>query len=159
MNIPELDFGQASIHDWLIKCLEGKHRQTFLTLQHIVDPTSSSDSADNNASIPLHVKLTPKTKIIIELYSLLMDSNQSYVEIVSRMVKLRVTTIMLERFPEGIALPLWEAILKCRSNPPTSWGEAALNLVGRKDLKMLISSKLRKEASRWSNVSLFFTRV
>jgi len=153
MNIPELDFGQASIHDWLINCLEGKPRQPFLTLQHIVDPNSSSEASDNNLSVPLHVKLTPKTKVITELYSLFMDSNQSYVEIVSRMVKLRVTTTMLERFPEGIALPLWEAVLKCRNNPPTSWGEAALNLVGRKDLKMLISSKLKKEASRWSNVS------
>lgn len=37
----------------------------------------------------------------------------------------------LDCLPVGVALPLREAILYCRCNPPTHWSEQEYNLIGK----------------------------
>ncbi|XP_071453561.1 anaphase-promoting complex subunit 1 [Hetaerina americana] len=59
--------------------------------------------------------------------------------------------------PSGVALPLHEAMLQCRRDPPLNWPSAAYKLIMRKDLAMLfkpsgaVSSKQSSQfASRMS---------
>lgn len=37
----------------------------------------------------------------------------------------------LESFPVGVALPLWDSIVRCQERPPASWPPAAYDLIGR----------------------------
>lgn len=69
-----------------------------------------------------------------------------------------MNTASMEKLPEGIAVPLREAIARCQEQPPTTWGVQALDLVGRKDLRMLIDpGKGRKEGgSKWQSVRTIF---
>lgn len=57
--------------------------------------------------------------------------------IVLLMTKLNISKRDLESFPVGIALPLREAILQCRWDPPSDWPEEAYTLIGRKDLSRI----------------------
>jgi anaphase-promoting complex subunit 1 len=53
---------------------------------------------------------------------------------------------MLETLPEGIVAPLREAITQCQSDPMTTWDKKQLDLIGRDDVKMLLSrDKVKKE--------------
>ena len=36
----------------------------------------------------------------------------------------------LETFPVGVALPLWDSIVRCQEAPPSSWPQAAYDLIG-----------------------------
>ena len=37
----------------------------------------------------------------------------------------------LESFPVGVALPLWDSIVRCQERPPSSWPPAAYDLIGQ----------------------------
>ena len=37
----------------------------------------------------------------------------------------------LETFPVGVALPLWDCIVRCQETPPSSWPPAAYDLIGK----------------------------
>jgi len=165
-----------SIYEWLISSLQGKCTLPFLSLQDIVTPTPSSPIAGSrhrnsytppphpgnpngapsiNLTKPIYAKLTPRTKTITELYATLITSGKSHNDVVALMVKKKMTAASLERLPEGVALPLREAIARCQEQPPTTWGPHALDLVSRRDIKMLIApGKTRKEFSKWQTVSL-----
>lgn len=181
-EVPEQPFNPPSIYDWLIGCFEGRSNTTFLSLQDIVSPSPSSSPMATHSSSrssripnsfyestvvapigppsvnltkPVYAKLTPRTKTITELYAMLTTPGKTHVDVVALMVKLNLTAASLERLPEGVAVPLREAIARCQEQPPTTWGPAALDLVGRKDLKMLVApGKIRKEFSKWQSVSL-----
>lgn len=164
------------IYDWLIGCLESKDQGPFMMLQDIVavpvsSPTGSHYSttsqyrARNPFSPPpmppplptqkrVFARLTPRTRVITELYTTLTTPGSGDVDVVARMVELKMNTASLEKLPEGIAVPLREAIARCQEQPPTTWGVQALDLVGRKDLRMLIDpGKGRKEGgSKWQSV-------
>lgn len=103
-------------------------------------------------------RLTPRTRAITELYTTLTTPGSGDVDVVARMVELKMNTASMEKLPEGIAVPLREAIARCQEQPPTTWGVQALDLVGRKDLRMLIDpGKGRKEGgSKWQSVRTIF---
>lgn len=160
-----------SIYEWLISTLQGKCTSAFLSLQDIVTPTSSSPIAGSrhrnsytppphfgnsngapsiNLTKPIYAKLTPRVKTITELYATLTTPGKSHNDVVALMVKKKMTAASLERLPEGVALPLREAVARCQEQPPTTWGSHALDLVSRTDIKMLLApGKMRKEFSKW----------
>ncbi|XP_029649484.1 anaphase-promoting complex subunit 1-like [Octopus sinensis] len=57
--------------------------------------------------------------------------------IVLLMTRLGITKRDLESYPIGVVLPLREAILQCRWDPPSDWPEEAYILIGRKDLSRI----------------------
>lgn len=176
IEVPAQPFNAPSIYDWLIGCLEGTNQGPFMMLQDIVAApvssptgshysTTSQSRARNPFSPPpmppplptqkrVFARLTPRTRVITELYTTLTAPGSADVDVVARMVELKMNTASLERLPEGIAVPLREAIARCQEQPPTTWGVQALDLVGRKDLRMLIDpGKGRKEGgSKWQSV-------
>lgn len=163
-----------SIYEWFINTLEGRCSSSFLSLQDIVTPTPSSPipgsrhrnpytppphiSTSNvppsvNLTKSIYAKLTPRTKLLTELYATLITPGKTYDDVVALMVKKKMTAAGLEKLPEGVALPLREAIARCQEHPPTTLGPHALDLVGRKDIKMLVTfGKVRKEISKWQTV-------
>ena len=175
-NLPPQPFLPPSIYDWLINCFEGSCTAPFISLQDIVTPTASSPIGSShstrtrhpfippvplsastgppstNLTKPVYAKLTPKTKAITELYAALITQGKTHDDVVALMVKMNMTAASLEWLPEGIALPLREAIARCQEQPPTTWGPQALDLVGRRDIKLLVSSDVRRESSRWTMV-------
>ncbi|KAL9250913.1 Anaphase-promoting complex subunit 1-like protein [Drosera capensis] len=50
----------------------------------------------------------------------------------------------LDLLPVGLSLPLRHALFKCRECPPSDWPEAAYILLGREDLALSCTSKLRE---------------
>jgi hypothetical protein len=46
----------------------------------------------------------------------------------------------IEVLPFGVALPLQEAIAKCRVNPPSDWPVSAYTLIGRDDIAVQFSA-------------------
>lgn len=105
-------------------------------------------------------RLTPRTRVMTELYTTLTAPGSSDIDVVARMVELKMNPASLEKLPEGMAVPLREAIARCQEQPPTTWGVQALDLVGRKDLRMLIDpGKGRKEGgAKWQSVTTLVER-
>lgn len=50
------------------------------------------------------------------------------------MTEMKITTRLLDSFPAGISLLLYDAIWSCREKPPADWPPAAYNLLWRADL-------------------------
>lgn len=176
VDVPQQPFRMPSIYDWLIGCLDGSTQAPFMTLQDIVGSSGSSTSSQYSTSqstsrarnpfspppLPpaqpvqkrVFARLTPRTRNVTEIYTTLTTPGATDVDVVARMVELKMNAASLERLPEGIAVPLREAIARCQEQPPTTWGAQALDLVGRKDLRMLIEpGKGRKEGgTKWQSV-------
>ncbi|EPS42387.1 hypothetical protein H072_3591 [Dactylellina haptotyla CBS 200.50] len=151
--VPEPHFRQPSIYDWLIECFQGASRATqlpFMTLHDIVVP--KSNELLNTAGFCAHI--TPKTRIITELFSQIRNSEHNFENTVSQMIKLGITWSFLEKLPEGVAIPFVEAITRVQESPPTSWGEFALELISRKDLKLVLTGKGKNQTTRWTNPPL-----
>ncbi|CAZ83653.1 unnamed protein product [Tuber melanosporum] len=149
IDVPQQPFRMPSIYDWLIGCLNGATQTPFMTLQDIVGSSGSSASIQKR----VFARLTPRTRNVTEIYTTLTAPGATDVDVVARMVELKMNAASLERLPEGIAVPLREAIARCQEQPPTTWGVQALDLVGRKDLRMLIEpGKGRKEGgTKWQS--------
>lgn len=107
-----------------------------------------------NLGLPMYAKLTPRTKLITSLYAHMIIPGNSHEDIVEVMVRLKMSTLSLERLPEGVALPLREAIARCQEQPSTTWGANALELVGRRDIEMLVApEKGQRDVVKWAIVS------
>jgi anaphase-promoting complex subunit 1 len=100
-------------------------------------------------SSPIFEKLTPRTKQICQIYASIVTPGFTHVDAVELMVKLNITEFVLDTLPEGIQLPLREALLRCQEQPPTTWSATELKLVGRDDLAML-TGELAKRDFRWA---------
>lgn len=179
IDVPNQPFPAPSIYEWLIGCLDGTSQTSFMSLQDIVTSPSSPPSSQYSASshtprarnpfspppAPLPQptqkrvfgRLTPRTRVVTDIYTTLTSPGATDVDAVARMVELKMNSASLERLPEGIAVPFREAIARCQEQPPTTWGVHALDLIGRKDLRMLIEpGKGRKDGgSKWQSVRLY----
>jgi anaphase-promoting complex subunit 1 len=102
---------------------------------------------------PVFAKLTPRTRAVTALFTAIATPGATEVNIVEKMVELNFTQASLQRLPEGIGIPLREAIARCQEQPPTTWGVQALDLVGRKDLRMLVepARRRRETAGKWQS--------
>jgi hypothetical protein len=61
-------------------------------------------------------------------------------ELVLLMVRQGWTPLVMETLPLGVALPLKEALLRCRHSPPLDWPVAAYALIGREDIAASLSA-------------------
>ncbi|KAF3930721.1 hypothetical protein ABW19_dt0209300 [Dactylella cylindrospora] len=148
VEVPEPHFRQPSIYDWLVECFHSRAVQApFMTLHDIVVP--KTNELQNTGHFCAHI--TPKSRLITELFTQIRNCDRNFEGVVSQMIKLGITWAFLEKLPEGIAAPFIEAITRVQESPPTSWGEFALDLVSRKDLKLLINGKGRNQSARWTN--------
>ncbi|KAA8899256.1 hypothetical protein FN846DRAFT_990300 [Sphaerosporella brunnea] len=170
IEVPSEPFLPPDIYKWVTSCLKGLSPAPFMVLQDIIIPSNSltpntpSQRPRNPFSPPpapasptvqkaVFAKLTPRTRIVTALFTTIATPGATDVTIVEKMVELNFTLAGLQRLPEGIAIPLREAIARCQEQPPTTWGVQALDLVGRKDLRMLVEpAKRKREASgKWQS--------
>lgn len=164
-------FGPPDIYEWLMACIKGLSPGPFMVMQDIVAPPNTKQSGSyvsqrlrNPLSPPpppspfptqhrVFSKLTPRTLAIASLYTVLSTPDATDLDVVEKMVELNMALASLQRLPEGVGVPLREAIARCQEQPPTTWGVRELELVGRKDLRMLIEpSKGRREhGTKWQS--------
>lgn len=149
VEVPEPQFKQPSIYDWLVETFTAGYSQApFMTLHDIVVPRSD----ENTNTGAFCANITPTTRVVTELLSQIRNSRNKFEDVVLRMIKLGINWGFIEKLPEGVAIPFIEIITRIQESPPTSWGESALDLVSRKDLKQLINGKARSQSTRWVNV-------
>ncbi|KAJ8102476.1 hypothetical protein POJ06DRAFT_244731 [Lipomyces tetrasporus] len=99
------------------------------------------------------VALLPKSKFVIEIFTILVTYPKStvYRNIIDHLLQSFSTAAIsppqskgralmneIERFPECIVVVFKEAIIWCQEHTPTEWGVDALELIGRRDLKKLV---------------------
>jgi anaphase-promoting complex subunit 1 len=152
LNVPPQPFSPPSIYEWLCSCLTREEQGSFMTLSDILP--SSSPGPLEIATKAVIGQLTPRLAILPELYTFVAAPNRDPGEAVQFMIEHGIEASMLETIPEGILLPLRDAIAGCQDAPPTTWGKKELKLVGRDDLIMLLSYQDGfKEAPKWQLVS------
>lgn len=110
----------------LISLFEGK-RTKFLKFSQLVEEGDE-----------VNLLITPRTHIIFNLFELLVSPHSGPTDIVNSMCEYGISSNALETFPAGISIPLKECLLLCQDNPAFEWNSKVLELVGRKDLTMLL---------------------
>ncbi|KAI9885918.1 MAG: hypothetical protein M1823_002291 [Watsoniomyces obsoletus] len=143
LAVPGQQFEPPSIYDWVEKRLAGDVSQPFLMLSDMISPPRRDYQPGEGmpASITEYWQsLTPRTPKIVKLFTHITTESKSARDIVEKMVELGLDRQFLETLPEGIAAPLQDAIAACQPEPPTTWDEEALRLIGRDDLRLLLTS-------------------
>ncbi|CAI5758887.1 unnamed protein product [Candida verbasci] len=102
----------------------------YLTFSQLVE---ESDSVDAD--------VTPRTYCILKLFEVLVCKQYGSNAIVDLMNELNISREELDTYPLGIAIPLKEALSISQQDPTFEWTNKGLDLVGREDLKRLISSE------------------
>lgn len=142
--VPTEPFPPPSLLSFVAACLSQHQRPTFLSLLDIVNPAlgSNCETRPVTAHPGFHMmkELTPRTRMISELFLKIFDGHKSMNRRVQEMIRCGVNVLLLESLPEGLAAPLREAVIRCQGNPPITWDMQALELVGRDDLGMLLST-------------------
>ncbi|ODQ64815.1 hypothetical protein NADFUDRAFT_66873 [Nadsonia fulvescens var. elongata DSM 6958] len=99
---------------------------TFITISQITDEDVSVDE-----------QITPRSVHCLKLFEYLSSPNSTLQDLVDLMIELKITKDSLAQFPEGISVPLFEAIAQLQDDTLVSWDAETLDLVQRKDLKKL----------------------
>ncbi|ESZ91598.1 hypothetical protein SBOR_8033 [Sclerotinia borealis F-4128] len=130
-------FECPSIYTWVQDCFLARRLMPFLTLQDLV--TIRSDIPTRGIrDLERWRSSTPRTLQLAQLFSCMQDGWCS-VQLVEALSASGVDSLFLETLPEAILAPLQEAIVECQSEPPTSWSQELLALVGREDVSMLLT--------------------
>lgn len=159
LKFPNQPFEPPSIYDWVERSLKHVEQQPFLNLGNIVGTTQGNVSYDKSKCVArpeeYWKRLTPRSPKIVELFTRIAIRPSSPTDFVQKMVELGIDSHFLETLPEGLATPLREAITACQADPPTTWSEQALRLVGRDDVRLLVApDHEKKESSKLQLVCL-----
>ncbi|KAF2214421.1 hypothetical protein CERZMDRAFT_37892 [Cercospora zeae-maydis SCOH1-5] len=122
----------VSVYQWYETALKTKTPDHFPSLFSIA--RLGVDGINAKVSEATANALTPR---LVALSDLLIASNgltASPTTIVRLLAQKQFTIGALETLPESIAAPLMEAIVRCEREPPTTWRNEFLELVGRADL-------------------------
>lgn len=121
----------------------------YLTFSQLVEESDSVDEL-----------ITPRTHKILKLFELIVSPDFGPSDVVDLMCEFGITMSDLETYPAGIYVPLKECILICQENPAFEWNSKTLELVGRKDLSMLLNSKSQPVPlyNNFSNAANYATR-
>jgi len=111
---------------------------TSLFSDNIISYLSFSQLVEESDSVDAFI--TPRTHCVLKLFELLVSPNFGPNDVIDLMCEFGITQGDLETYPPGIYIPLKEAILICQENPAFEWTNKALELVGRKDLNMLLAN-------------------
>lgn len=121
-----------SAYQWFENALRKTSPDRFPSLYSIAH--LDVDGVNKKVSETVANMLTPT---LVALSELLISSNgltASPTRIVQLLAEKGFTITNLEALPESIAAPLMEAIVRCEREPPTTWRNDLLELVGRADL-------------------------
>ncbi|KAF4585916.1 negative regulator of mitosis [Ophiocordyceps camponoti-floridani] len=86
--------------------------------------------------------LTPRI-LMFKRYFKLVRSKTTAVEMVEAMKECGISRRVLETLPEGVLVPLKDAISLCQPRPPSHWTADLLELVKRGDISLALGSKKR----------------
>ncbi|KAI9851967.1 MAG: Anaphase-promoting complex subunit 1 [Thelocarpon superellum] len=137
LDVPDPPFPPPSIYDWCSACAQPVAPAPFTTLPDLVDV---GPRTNRPSTMPEFWRtLTPRTPILIDLFLHMHVAGLSSAGLVQKMADLGVGKPLLDTLPEGIVAPLLEAMVNCQADPPTSWNAAMLELIGREDLRLLLS--------------------
>ncbi|TPX34860.1 hypothetical protein SmJEL517_g02637 [Synchytrium microbalum] len=121
-----------SIYHWLMSRMKNKSEE-FPVLK-------TGAGLLNLHHTPWHQKPCHRTESICHVYNALFTTppsppnTTSDEAMVSAMVEKSMSLAHLDILPFGIALPIREALKRCRAHPPGLWNAQALILVGREDV-------------------------
>ncbi|KAH8673521.1 hypothetical protein BX600DRAFT_378217 [Xylariales sp. PMI_506] len=82
----------------------------------------------------------PRIKLFQRFFEELGKKNRTPVDFVEAMHKSGINSVLLESLPEGILVPLQDAIAECQARPPLRWSQDLLALVDRSDVGSVLSS-------------------
>ncbi|KZF24681.1 hypothetical protein L228DRAFT_259865 [Xylona heveae TC161] len=148
LDVPAPPFDPPSILSWAEQCFEPSNGTQFFSFAEIssslphVSP-SRFGKASRRWTLREAERLTPYTCLVTSIYKRLCLKESSSADLLEYMVKHEDVTRFLRTLPEGLIAPLREAISWSQANPPTTWDETLLDLVGRDDIKMLLSREPR----------------
>jgi hypothetical protein len=99
--------------------------------------TSGAWPAVTAATVPVCV--APRIRAVVQLFEVLLPADAAAVDESCRaavlvMASAGVSVHDVLSLPFGVAMPLLDAVHRCRSYPPTNWPVAAYALIGREDL-------------------------
>lgn len=125
--VPSLLYEPPDLFSTLIAMLEAKplHYRKFSEI------FEEGEDAD--------IEMTPRTNMVLHLFSVLSNAHASPPTIVRVMCELKVDSFVIESFPVGIALPLKNCLSICQDSSLSEWTSEALKLVERKDLSRLLN--------------------
>lgn len=115
-----------SVYEALTHLVE-RNRAQYVRFSQLVEESESVDAI-----------VTPRTRIVFKLMSLLVLPHHLPSHVVNAMVELGVDTDFVESLPLGIGVPLKACLLACQENPDLEWNTKVLDLISRPDLKMLL---------------------
>jgi anaphase-promoting complex subunit 1 len=120
-------FSPPDITQWILKCFRSnvEQIQPFPGLADIIRIFSIQKKGE---CVVQNLDCCARTQSICSIYIKLIYEGEK--AMISEMVKLGFTNKHIESLPFGIAVPLREAIRKCKDNPPEDWPEEAYILIG-----------------------------
>lgn len=132
-----------SVYDWIHQCIIQRQSSPFMT---IADVAARNSPSGNTMGSPIESwsDLTRRT-LLLGNFLQKLKVHTSSIQFIENILFAGVDTSMLDTLPEAVAAPLREAMLDCQTQPPTTWGEELLDLVGRDDVNMLLSLNQRKK--------------
>ncbi len=131
---------------------------SFLSLRDIVSPRAAKTANKHQGPHESDslANFTPRTLQLTSLFIRSRGEFQSSARSIEDMIRKGISKRILETLPEGIVAPMRESIRRCQADPPTTWADKSLNLIGRDDLSTLVSAKdIQKESTRGHLVRLF----
>ena len=95
--------------------------------------TATRDGFGGRLRSQLWATITPRTIMFEKLFARIECTTNPF-EVVVAMHECGFTPQVLETLPEAVLTPLQDFISLCQPNPPSSWSDAVLALVGRTDM-------------------------
>ncbi|OXV11743.1 hypothetical protein Egran_00497 [Elaphomyces granulatus] len=136
LEVPLETFPPPSIFSFLVDVWRRQPSSIFTLL----DVVSAAESSPGKGRLWREAfVLTPRTLALKGFLSELPGQSTA-VDKVKLLIRWGLAGNAIESFPEGVSAPLYEAIVHCQINPPTSWSAALMELIDRDDLHMSVNS-------------------
>lgn len=127
-----------SIYDWVENAASLTSYEPFPNLALLLASLDRSRSGRISKSLrKLCESLTLRSAALSQFMEKLNATEWPVTGRVELMAQCGIDRDMLETLPESISFPLKDALVRCQANPPSTWSESLLGLVGREDLKLL----------------------
>lgn len=120
-------FTPPDITQWILKCIRNNIEQ-IQPFPDLTDIDRIFSMSGKGKILVQNPNCCARTRQICSIYIKLIYEGEK--AMIFEMVKFGFTSKDIESLPFGIALPLREAIRKCKENPPEDWPEAAYILIG-----------------------------
>ncbi|KTW27900.1 anaphase promoting complex subunit 1 [Pneumocystis jirovecii RU7] len=136
LNISQFPSKPYSVYHNLILMLKRKKYEPVPSITNI----GKTNLEHKNLNYTQGSKIVPSlSKTVFSLYETLLNPKLPLQDVVTQMVEYKFTLDHLKRLPDGVAVPLRDAIRYSQENPLPNWGVEALQLIDRKDLEYRIT--------------------